>query len=749
MKASGRASTGVKRALSRQQSGGVREDIRLYAGIAHQLHVGIAIWHLENLEDPKTFHLIFANPAAERYLSVPSETVYGKTMAGIFPDFFDTHLPKIFQEVALSGEAKNFGEVRYGDEKVPDGIFTARVYPLPDHCVCLEFEDLTDQRKAARTISNQAQLLDLVTDAIFARDMDGRVTYWNQSAERMYGWTKEEVLGQSTFQLLKTECPLPLEEVQKILLRDGHWEGELSHAKKDGTRITVASHWTLQRDETGSPVGWLQINKDITEERRAEEARRESEEGFRLLVDGVKDYAIFRLDPLGQVVTWNPAASRIKGYLKEEIIGKHFSVFYPPEDIASGKPEEALRIAAQEGRYEEEGWRIRKDGSRFLANVIITALRDEPGHLRGFAKVTGDITERRAVEKARQEALALKQRTTEITLLSQLGALLHACLTTHEAFKIFGQFAPRLFPAESGALYILSPSRNTLESASAWGDFPAGEQVFAPDDCWALRSGRMHCVDEPTPAIVCPHLSAWSAVAHLCVPMTAQGDILGILHVHSNPVSPAVTKEGIRPLPASKRQLATAVAEQVGLALANLKLRETLRLLSVRDPLTGLFNRRFMQESLERELRRAARSSRPLGGILLDIDHFKQFNDSYGHEAGDIVLRELGGFLQSQIRGEDIACRVGGEEFLLILPDTSLDVTRQRAEKLREASKRVSIQYGGRPLGVITLSMGVVVFPVHGSTCDVILRSADEALYQAKAQGRDRVVVAKPIQGTT
>src|SRR6266571_5506222 len=158
------------------------------------------------------------------------------------------------------------------------------------------------------------------------------------------------------------------------------------------------------------------------------------------------------------------------------------------------------------------------------------------------------------------------------------------------------------------------------------------------------------------------------------------------------------------------------------------------------------FNRRFMQEPLERELRRAARSGRPLGGILLDIDHFKQFNDSYGHEAGDIVLRELGGFLQSQIRREDVACRVGGEEFLLILPDTSLDVTRQRAEKLREESKRVSIQYGGRPLGGITLSMGVIVFPVHGTTCDVILRSADEALYQAKRQGRDCVVIAKPAQ---
>src|SRR6266480_7132233 len=368
----------------------------------------------------------------------------------------------------------------------------------PDHCVCLAFEDLTEQRKAARPGFNQAQLLDLVTDAIFVRDMDGRVTYWNQSAERMYGWTKQDMLGQSTFEVLKTDSPIPLEEIQKVLLREGHWEGKLSHSKKDGTRITVASYWTLQRDETGRPVGWFQINEDVTEERRAEEARRESEEGFRLLVDGVKDYAIFRLDPRGQVVTWNPGASRIKGYLKEEIIGKHFSVFYPPEDIASGKPEEALRIAAEKGRCEDEGWRVRKDGSPFWANAIITALRDEAGQLRGFAKVTGDITERRAVEKARQEAQALQQRTTEITLLSQLGTLLHACLTTEEAFKVFGQFASRLFTSESGALYILSPSRNVLESAAVWGDFPAGEQVFPPDDCWAIRSGRMHYVEELT-----------------------------------------------------------------------------------------------------------------------------------------------------------------------------------------------------------------------------------------------------------
>jgi diguanylate cyclase (GGDEF)-like protein len=156
-----------------------------------------------------------------------------------------------------------------------------------------------------------------------------------------------------------------------------------------------------------------------------------------------------------------------------------------------------------------------------------------------------------------------------------------------------------------------------------------------------------------------------------------------------------------------------------------------------------------MQESFDRELRRAARTNRTLGGILLDIDHFKQFNDSFGHEAGDVVLREVGTFLESQIRGGDIACRVGGEEFMLILPDASLDITRQRAEKVREAIKQVCVQYGGRLMGMITISSGVAVFPTHGTTSDTLLRSADDALYQAKAQGRDRVVIAKPIAEAT
>ena len=183
------------------------------------------------------------------------------------------------------------------------------------------------------------------------------------------------------------------------------------------------------------------------------------------------------------------------------------------------------------------------------------------------------------------------------------------------------------------------------------------------------------------------------------------------------------------------------VAEHLSLALANLKLQERLRSQSIRDPLTSLFNRRYMEESLDREMRRAVRGSHPLSIIMLDLDHFKQFNDLFGHEAGDVVLREVGAVLQRSIRGEDIACRYGGEEFTLILPQVSLLDAAQRAELVRESIKRLNIEHRRTPLGPVTVSLGVAVFPDHGPNGEAVLRAADAALYQAKARGRDRVAM--------
>jgi diguanylate cyclase (GGDEF)-like protein len=219
----------------------------------------------------------------------------------------------------------------------------------------------------------------------------------------------------------------------------------------------------------------------------------------------------------------------------------------------------------------------------------------------------------------------------------------------------------------------------------------------------------------------------------------AQGTALGLLHlVESRAGSGEVAPHHAL----AHRQLAFTVADRIELSVSNLRLQAKLRDQAIRDGLTGLFNRRYMQESLERELRRAQRRKMPLGVIMLDIDHFKRFNDTFGHAAGDTLLRALGSLLQQHTRGEDIACRYGGEEFTLILLEASPEDTGQRAERLREEASRLSIEHGRQHLGDVTISLGVAIFPEHAADSEGLLKAADAALYRAKEGGRNRVMMA-------
>lgn len=343
-------------------------------------------------------------------------------------------------------------------------------------------------------------------------------------------------------------------------------------------------------------------------------------------------------------------------------------------------------------------------------------------------------------QAVKETVKALEQRNRETTLLGEMGNLFQACQTAEEAYTIIARSIQQLFPTEAGALYVCNASRNLVEAVATWGEPLAPEHAFEPGECWALRRGRLHLVEDPQSALVCRHVEATRQALSrsLCVPMMARGETLGVLMLRR----PAAVGNGEpKPFPESRQQLAVTVAEHTALVLANLKLRETLRHQAIRDPLTNLFHRRYMEETLERELNRAQRKGTPLGIMMLDIDHFKNFNDIFGHDAGDTLLRELGLFLQTHIRQEDIACRYGGEEFLLIFPEASLDDTRQRAEELRAGVKTLNVRHRGQLLGAITLSFGIAVFPKHGGVAEALLRAADRALYRAKAEGRDRVVV--------
>jgi diguanylate cyclase (GGDEF)-like protein len=319
-------------------------------------------------------------------------------------------------------------------------------------------------------------------------------------------------------------------------------------------------------------------------------------------------------------------------------------------------------------------------------------------------------------------------------LLSEMSDFLQACLSVEEAKSVIGTLIKLLFPNIDGGVFIKSTSNKFVEPVATWGTVPAEQTPFAPFECWALRRSRVHWVEDIECGLACQHLQAHPLpAASLCIPMLAQGETLGLLYLRTQE-SGKLTK--------AKRRLAVTVAEQIALALANLKLRENLRDQSIRDPLTGLFNRRYLEESLEREVSRAERKHHPLGIIMLDVDHFKKFNDKFGHNAGDAVLRELGQFLLKHIRGSDIACRYGGEELTLILPEAPLEILKQRAEQLREAVKHLKVHNPQEMVGVITLSIGVACFPEHGLTGEAVLEAADAALYRAKEGGRDRVAIA-------
>jgi len=341
--------------------------------------------------------------------------------------------------------------------------------------------------------------------------------------------------------------------------------------------------------------------------------------------------------------------------------------------------------------------------------------------------------------KLRRRIQALELRGRQSELLAELAGLLQACQTVPEANAVLARLAPLLFPDDAGAFFGLTASHTGCVPITAWGDPPPAQRVFAPTDCWALRRGRTHVVDETGAQLPCWHVDAPIGAGQLCVPVAAQGQTFGIFHLQ---VRGGEAQSGAREVVAARIERAERLAEFVALALASIRLRAALREQSSRDPLTGLFNRRYMEESLDRELRRAAREGYSLGLIMADLDHLKRFNDAYGHAAGDMVLQLIGRFLRGAVRVEDIACRFGGEEFVIIMPKATLEDTERRAEAIRAGLTSQRLKPGGTALPAVTMSLGVAAFPEHGSTRDVLLHSADEALYRAKAAGRDRVVVA-------
>lgn len=363
------------------------------------------------------------------------------------------------------------------------------------------------------------------------------------------------------------------------------------------------------------------------------------------------------------------------------------------------------------------------------------------GLMRGLQR---EIKRSRRLESEARGAVAglhdsmahLAQLSEQRGALSRYASLLQSCQDVQEALQVTGRVLAELLPGAGGRCYLLRSSQDLAETAGMFGTPAAPSADFLqPMQCWALRKGQSYRVDHLADGIACAHIDvsmaapdAWS----LCVPLLAQGTALGLLHVSGNGNEMREQAESVL----------EAVAEQLGLALVNLQLRDTLRVLSLRDALTGLFNRRYLDESLQREVTRCTRHGVPLAVLMLDVDHFKRFNDTNGHAAGDALLARIGQILQTMTRNEDLACRYGGEEFTLVLPEASLANAMRRADEIRDAVATATIQHLRQTLGPCTVSIGLAMLPENGQAPAELMAQADAALYRAKAGGRNCVVAA-------
>jgi diguanylate cyclase (GGDEF)-like protein len=339
----------------------------------------------------------------------------------------------------------------------------------------------------------------------------------------------------------------------------------------------------------------------------------------------------------------------------------------------------------------------------------------------------------------------VKHRAVELNQLTELGQLLQSCVSEAEAYTLVGTALNKFLPDCSGALYTVLPGGQRVELISEWGCNPPVEKVFDPAECWSVRRGRTHSGNRGATPVNCAHLALGEKETSLCIPLITHGEISGILVLLRYSGAAPVSDDRWSSTLARTRRVGTALAEQMALTLANLHLRTALREQAIRDPLTGLFNRRYLEETLERELQHAIRRNRPVSVLMLDLDHFKRCNDKFGHDAGDLVLRSVGEFLRCQTRAEDIACRYGGEEFVVVMPEATAEDALVRAQQIREGIKQLPVKHEARFLDPTTISVGLACTSQGLSDTGILMKAADAALYRAKHEGRDRVVVSEQV----
>jgi diguanylate cyclase (GGDEF)-like protein/PAS domain S-box-containing protein len=613
------------------------------------------------------------------------------------------------------------------------------------------YNDITERKQAEeaqkRSEQNFRSSMDTSSVGIRISDKDDNTLYVNQAMLDIFGYQNaDEIKGNPPIKHYSPESYAGWVKRHEKLLRGEPMpkQVDIDIIRKDGTirHLDVA-----MKDVFWDGKQQIQtLYTDITERKQAEEAQHESEEKYRLIVENSSDF-IYTLNAKGEFIYISPSVKNMLGYNPTDLIGRPFKSLVHPDDLHV--IDEEIRHHLESGVQSASGneYRFRNAAGEWRWHFSRgTPMLAAGKKVFNFVGIANDITDLKRMEQETKQAnerlttivKKLEEQQRQNTILTEMRDMLQACSKMEETAPIIMGSMKKLFPSSQGALFLLSNSRSDLESAVTWGNFPASSEnnIFTPDACWGLRRGRAHVVEDANVGPICPHLINTLSAPYVCLPLMAKGDILGLLHLKNAFNANGSGKQEIPDL----RQMAMTLSEYLSLSIANVKLSESLSRQSIQDPQSGLYNRRFMEESLQREITRAARKQTHIGVIMGDLDHFKKFNDVYGHAAGDKIIAQIGKLFNERFRGSDIACRYGGEEFLIILPESNMEDTLKRADALREEIKNMEMVFQGQILGTITMSMGIAAYPEKGTRMEELLRVSDTALYKAKQEGRDRVI---------
>ncbi len=699
------------------------------------------------------------NPSAERMFGWRREEVLGRRAVDvIIPAHHRDDYLLGLERYRKAGEATSLGQPRRdlsalhrdGHEFPVELIVNQATGP--EGSVFVGFvRDITERRAAEEALD--ASLLRFrtlfegqpVATALLGPDFHFRSV--NDAFCRLVGREASQIARLRAQDLLHPDdVPLAEGEIRSVLEgRAAEVRMELRYLDAQGGVRWMASIVRGVRDDRGRLLHLLASAEDVTDRRRAQEDLRASEERFRLLLEGARDYSIFMLDAGGRVSSWNAGAERFTGFTTEEIVGRHCSVFYPPEEVAAGAPQRELAAAAREGRTTDEGWRLRKDGSRYWAHVLITAVQDPAGALLGFTHVTHDLSERRQAEALQHARFAVTEALAAAPSLTAAAGQILAGLCQHLGWVL-------------GELWIVDEAAGVLRFAETWHERGGAFDAFT-----AAGRARTLSRDQGLPGLVWGS-SRPAIVADLsadldfvrsqaAVASGLQGAIGFPILNDAGQVVGVIVAYGRESIPLDERLLAVMsdVGRQIGQFVERKRLEELLRkedslrrrggqaepvleYQPFHDALTGLPNRALFRDRLLQAMALADRERRGCAVLLLDLDGFKSVNDAHGHQVGDLVLKEVALRVQRELRRSDTVARLGGDEFAIITeggrdPEAAMGV----AHKLERAFRTPVVAAG--VTAPLTASLGIAWYPIHGTSPDLLLRNADTAMYRAKRGG--------------